>query len=116
MKTTVTFTEYRADGDEVEHELPGIFRICPACSGRGTTTRHVEPDCGLTREDFEEDPDFYFSGFYDRPCPECIGHAGRVLVVDRKACDKALLRLFDRQKAEDEDYQALVAAEQRMGA
>jgi hypothetical protein len=54
--------------------------VCPVCRGNGET---VNPniDCnGLTREDFDEDPDFaedYRSGVYDITCAAC--HGARVL-------------------------------------
>ena len=60
----------------IEKALPTRWEVCPVCEGRGTT---VHPDIdknGLSRADFEEDPDFadeYFSGLYDVPCWECGG-------------------------------------------
>jgi len=52
------------------------YEVCDLCEGRGT---HVNPSidcCGLTREDFDEDPDFredYVAGVYDVPCNRCGG-------------------------------------------
>ena len=52
------------------------FAVCPTCDGNGT---HVNPSIdahGLSREDFDGDPDFeesYFAGDYDVSCAECGG-------------------------------------------
>lgn len=66
------------DGDE----LPSHFNVtmkwevCGTCEGHG---RHVDPSidaCGISREDFDNDPDFeedYFGGRYDVSCYECDG-------------------------------------------
>lgn len=67
---------YLDDGSELA--LPLIWVICPVCRGEG---KHVNPaiDCGgLSREDFDEDPDFaedYFSGAYDQECNRCGGRS-----------------------------------------
>jgi len=59
-----------------QETFPINFSVCPVCRGRGT---HVNPSIdshGLSREDFENDPDFaedYFSGVYDVVCYECDG-------------------------------------------
>jgi hypothetical protein len=56
--------------------IPVKFEVCATCRGRGS---HVNPSIdshGLSREDFENDPDFaeaYFRGDYDVPCYECDG-------------------------------------------
>lgn len=64
---------------EYEEELitvPFTWAVCDRCEGKGT---HVNPsiDCdGLTREDFDDDPDFadsYRAGEYDVPCAACQG-------------------------------------------
>lgn len=52
------------------------FEVCDQCRGSG---KIVDPNidcCGLTQEDFDEDPDFYddyMSGRYDQTCPRCNG-------------------------------------------
>lgn len=79
------------DGDEIE--LPAKYEVCPTCRGKGT---HVNPAIdghGLTREDFDEDPDFeeaYFRGDYNVPCEECKG-TRVVLVPNEPQCDKKAL-------------------------
>lgn len=62
--------------EEITTDLPVVYSVCPRCEGTGT---HVNPAIdgnGLTREDFDEDPDFrddYMSGVYDVACYECGG-------------------------------------------
>jgi hypothetical protein len=57
-------------------EFPIKYVVCQTCNGLG---KHVNPDIdsnGLTRDDFDRDPDFmedYFSGKYDVDCYECCG-------------------------------------------
>jgi len=64
------------NGDEFEHTIPIVWEVCPTCEGRGT---YVNPDIdshGLSREDFDADPDFlddYMEGRYDITCRECGG-------------------------------------------
>ena len=60
----------------IEEDLPAKFEVCGTCSGKGS---HVNPSIdgnGLSREDFDADPDFeesYFRGDYDVRCHECDG-------------------------------------------
>jgi hypothetical protein len=79
----VAVIEWTNDDDkEIETEFPVKFEVCDRCHGKG---RHCNPAIdgnGLTREDFERDPDFeesYFAGVYDVPCEEC--HGRRVMAV-----------------------------------
>lgn len=128
MKNTITITLYTDHGDTEETvELPAKWEICPACDGCGTDRgRSVECDnCygepgGFTSSEWaEQDDDFkrdYLAGVYDRPCPHCTGHAGRVQEVDRERCPPDLLAAYDKSAAEERDYQALCRMERRMGA
>lgn len=71
--------------------------VCPVCDGEGTT---VNPDIdsnGLTRDDFEADPDFaeaYKSGVYDIQCRGCDGkrvvRPGRIKELHQHAEDRLL--------------------------
>lgn len=105
--------------------LPCVYEVCGACSGRGTTTRHIEAEGGgFTSSEWAEmcdgDPDFaedYFSGAYDRDCPDCDGR--RVCPVPKDDIWKSKnpvakeLRSWIRS---EQQYRAEVAAERRMGA
>ncbi|MGK2884355.1 MAG: hypothetical protein ACSLE8_06200 [Rhodococcus sp. (in: high G+C Gram-positive bacteria)] len=70
--------------DDELRTLPFYWAICDRCNGHG---KHVNPNVdghGLSREDFDEDPDFaedYFAGVYDVSCYDC-GGAGKVKVPD----------------------------------
>jgi hypothetical protein len=82
--------------------------VCPVCEGEGKT---VNPniDCnGLTREDFDEDPDFredYMSGVYDITCAACHGNRvvkqARIRELEQNAEDR---RLAARENGDYEAY------------
>ena len=101
------------DDDDVEFEveIPSKFEVCGMCEGKGSHVNRNIDGNGLTREDFEEDPDFeeaYFRGDYDVPCEEC--HGLRVVpVVDEERCDPKLLKLYQ----EDQQAEAESRAEDR---
>ena len=114
----IEFVTETDDGEEITHLLPTKFAVCGTCDGKGT---HVNPsiDCGgLSREDFDEDPDFeegYRSGAYDVSCYECKGK--RVVAeIDEKRCDKVILEQYYDDLQEQYDDYAVRAAERRMGA
>lgn len=63
-------------GEEIETEFPLEYTVCSGCQGKGKHVHRAIDGHGLTREDFDEDPDFaeaYFSGRYDVTCEECDG-------------------------------------------
>jgi len=99
---------------ETEMEVDIIFVVCSMCSGKGTTVNPSIDSHGLSREDFEEDPDFaesYFRGEYDIPCPLCLGTRVTPEPTDEKI--KLAIALIE---SEEEEYQATVRAERMMGA
>jgi len=52
------------------------FEVCGECRGSGQVVNPSIDCCGLTEEDFYDDPDFhedYMSGRYDVTCPNCNG-------------------------------------------
>lgn len=75
-----------------------MWMICPVCSGEGN---YVNPDIdshGLSREDFEQDPDFredYMAGVYNVSCRIC-GGSGKIKKEEWKAKQESL-----EQAAED---------------
>ena len=106
------------DTDEEEVEVPIKFEVCDTCEGKG---RHVNPSIdagGLSREDFEQDPDFmegYMRGDYDVTCAEC--HGERVVPeLDRKRCDPAILKRLEAKWEEERQSRRERDAERRFGA
>lgn len=104
---TRTFWLLLKTGHTVERELPAKMKVCSRCEGRGT---HVNPAIdghGLTREDFDADPDFeegYFSGRYDIRCEECDGR-NVVAEPDFKRWNARMTRrywAFQEMKAADD--------------
>lgn len=75
------------EDDEAEFAIPAIYEVCGTCGGKG---KHVNPSIdshGLSREDFDADPDFaesYIQGDYDVACAEC--HGARVSPVPDWDC------------------------------
>ena len=102
-------------------DLEATFGVCPLCEGKG---KHVNPSidsCGLSREDFDNDPQFeedYFSGRYDVQCYECKGE--RVIAtpdLDRLNPDqKRWWAAVEEDIEDDARYDAMCEAERRMGA
>lgn len=104
-------------GEDEPLKLQTKFGVCPTCGGRG---RHTNPSidcCGITADEFHEDPDFaeeYFRGDYDVTCSECNG-LRVVPEVDRKNNKKEDLAAYDAYIQSEWDYAQEVAAERRMG-
>lgn len=115
-KPPVLYTQDE-EGNDIEVELPTTWAVCPTCDGEG---KHVNPaiDCGgLTREDFEEDPDFaeeYMSGMYDVPCNHCGGRTTvREVDWDRLSPEEA--EAYRRQLQEEADYRRMERMEYILG-
>jgi hypothetical protein len=69
---------------------------------------------GLSREDFDQDPDFeedYFSGVYDVPCYVCSG-ARVVKAPNWLAFTPDEAHIMHLHLADEADYRALVRSEQ----
>jgi hypothetical protein len=76
------------DGEEIETEFRIKFEVCGRCQGQGQHCNPAIDGNGLTREDFDQDPDFeeaYFDGLYNVTCEECNGDR----VVPEIAIDEA---------------------------
>lgn len=120
-------------GVERELTLPAKFEVCDRCQGEG---KHVNPNVdghGLSREDFDQDPDFeeaYFSGVYDVTCYTCKGEKVMPTIdydamrdrpvrrlglwVTGKSRERLLKRIHDSWEA-DADYEAMCEMERRYG-
>jgi hypothetical protein len=101
-----TFVGFAADGAEIEYALPAKFEVCSRCSGTGS---HVNPSIdgnGLSREDFDQDPDFeeaYFRGDYDVRCETCKG-ARVVPVPDLARWTFAQKRAYVKHLRDERDW------------
>lgn len=81
-KFTYRFTHETRSGKEFTIRLIGKAEVCSNCEGSGKIVNPSIDGHGLTREDFDDDPDFaeaYFAGRYDIDCPDCNGD--RVVIV-----------------------------------
>ena len=89
--------------------------ICTLCHGDG---KHVNPAIdagGLTREDFEDDPDFadsYIRGDYDVTCARCGGSGklreGELAAIHARENERAAERRLAAR--EDGDYEGYCGA------
>jgi hypothetical protein len=89
------------------------FEVCPTCCGKGT---FVNPDIdrhGLSREDFDNDPEFeedYRRGRYNVQCTHCEGARVVPVAVDKTMRERIQTQLRERLRSERE-----YANEQAMG-
>ena len=103
-----------ADGEPIYTAIAVNLIVCTTCDGRGA---YVNPNIdrhGLSREDFEDDPDFaadYRSHVYDVRCEHCEGANVIPVPTDPQELKMVQECLQDRQ----ESY-AEMEAERRMGA
>lgn len=109
---TFTYLGHRS-GREFEISLPAKFVVCGRCDGKGA---HVNPSIdgnGLTREDFDEDPDFaesYFAGDYDVTCDTC--HGERVVAeVEPERFTRRQRILWEAHQKAEQEYQRDYASE-----
>lgn len=94
------------DGEELSVTVPIKFEVCPTCRGRGS---HVNPSIdshGISREEFDTDPDFcrdYMRGVYDVNCYECGGK--RVVpVLDEEGCSPEIVEAINDRIHWEADY------------
>lgn len=95
--------------------LPSKYEVCDVCDGRGRIVNPSIDGHGITREEFDNDPEFfddYRRGVYDINCPEC-GGLRVVCVLDEARCTDAQIAAYDRVQAEDRAYRRESAAESR---
>lgn len=106
-------------------DLPAKYEVCATCEGRGS---HVNPhvdDCGISAEEFAEDPDFaeaYRTGLYDVPCYECDGKRVVPRVDEERinqsgsAQDRIALAQWKETLKEEDAYRRERESERRYGA
>lgn len=107
-------TPFLCIGDE-EIELPFKWQTCSSCNGHGKSSAYLgaytQSEMDEQGHEFFED---YMAGRYDRPCEHCEG--GKIKVADLSQMTKEYRKLYREQCREDREYEALCAAERRMGA
>lgn len=108
--------EARLDDEYTESGrwVPIKMAVCPLCNGSGEVVNPSIDAHGLTREDFDEDPDFeesYFRGDYNQPCGLC--HGEKVIPVPLDASVVATIEEHVRERWEDRSVEM---AEARVGA
>jgi hypothetical protein len=117
-RKTITYCDIPHDDEELTLTFPAKPVVCPTCDGRG---KHVNPSIdagGLSRDDFDDDPDFfeqYRSGMFDVPCFECKGK-NVVLEIDEEKADPVSLKILEDYFIDRNASRAEQMAEMRMGA
>ncbi len=119
-RNTITLELETEDGDWLEVEFPAVMEVCGTCNGKGS---HVNPSIdseGISREEFEQDPDFeeaYFEGRYDQTCNECSGLRVVPEVDEEKLNELQKTQYAAWLKGEEWrcSYESERAAERRMG-
>jgi hypothetical protein len=121
MDLKFKFTLITDDGWEEDCEVPGKYVVCSRCQGRGRIVNPAVDGNGLSREDFDADPDFeeaYFSGVYDIDCPNCDGL--RVVMIpdesDLSEVEEENLARYRRAQEEVAESRHIQEMERRMGA
>ena len=107
---------YDDDGNEIT--IPKKFDVCPRCESTGKHTNPSIDGNGIGQEEFDEDPDFfedYMGGVYDVTCYECNG-LRVVEVPDWDRLTGADKKAYREACQEENDFNAMCAAERRMGA
>jgi hypothetical protein len=102
------------DSDGI-YELDTKYEVCDCCRGSGSVVNPAIDAGGISREQFEEDPQFeadYFDGKYDITCPECEGKR----VVPEVEFPASIRQEIASWMRAESDYAQTCAAERAMGA
>lgn len=112
-----TFTVMGEDGEEVAHDVRLKFEVCDTCEGKGVYVNPSIDAHGLTRDDFDADPDFeedYVNHRFDVPCAICRGER-LVPVIDEEANPKELVALVQAREQDAWDDARQETREREMG-
>lgn len=123
MLRYIEFTEYTENDEEIIHRLPAKREVCSRCDGDGHHSNPAIDGHGIGMDEWnnewdEEEREMYLSGAYDITCEECHGEK-IVEVLDYEAAKAEypeLLKKYQDLQNEKADYEAMCAAERRMGA
>lgn len=75
-KKMTAVLKYSEDDNGEPLVIPMHYEVCDTCNAKGVVVNPSIDGNGLSREDFDDDPDFaedYFSGVFDITCPHCKG-------------------------------------------
>ena len=109
--------DYAPEDEHIVVDARFQWEVCDTCRGKGT---HVDPSIdahGITRDEFDRDPDFeeaYRGGNYDVPCYGCKGRT-TVPVLDGEDNQKLLVEHIHAMQKDAADHQRAVADELRYG-
>ena len=108
--------------EKIYADLPTKRAICWSCDGHGVTTAHVESDGGgITGDEWaqwdSDERESYFSGAYDRPCPDCNGQKVVDAVDYERAIESHPAEMKQRDEMLDDEarHRAECEAERRAG-
>ena len=102
------------DGEPIYTPIPVEMQVCSTCDGRGAYVNPGIDRQGLSREDFDEDPDFeagYRNHDYDVRCDHCLG----ANVIPWPTDPEEIKMVQEVLQGRRDDY-AEMEAERRMGA
>jgi len=119
MIKTVT---YIGSEEDITIELPAKWVVCYDCDGTGKTYLGfpASEQPAFTEEDMSrEGPDFqfeYMNGHYDKQCPACKGRTTVLEIIKSEVnMNDPLVKGYYDYLEEERHYEALCAAERRMG-
>lgn len=91
------------------------FEVCDVCRGSGKTVNPSIDCCGISPEEFAEDPDFhesYMRGDYDIICPQC---GGERVMPTMEFSDERITKEIESFYRSGAQYIREVASERMMG-
>ena len=120
LTARVTFDKYDEEIDDSVEETRTVrvrMEVCSTCDGRGQYVNPSIDSHGISREEFDEDPEFaeqywgYRSGMYDVTCGECRGQ--KVVPV---CLDDEVVKCLESAAQARAEMRADYEAERRAGA
>jgi hypothetical protein len=118
MMARVVF--HNEDDEEELFDIPARYVTCHTCKGRG---HHTDPNidcCGISREEFDDDPDFereYYAGRYDVECFGCLGKRVVAVIDHDRLSEKQheILERIEERERENIEFESIARQERIMG-
>lgn len=103
------------------YSLPASYEVCHKCDGKGTHVNPAVDGHGISREEFDEDPEFreaYMSGVYDITCQHCEGLRVIPVINEEKLTDeqKKIYEIVENRARENAQYDRMCQMERDFGA